>query len=275
VGTETDLHKLLEFFHEQRSRQASHFPAVKFDKVLTFLGTTSLAGTFASVGVCPVLRLEAGQGPSELRVGLRGPLPRPPARGECVTVHLCNLEQYQGFQVKTRPLAASEAPSVLVRATGDDLDVNASHIFTVHHSPYTMRFFEHVPFEEILETVGRLRYALVGVGEQANISPRFVFHTDARSGKLVTYHGDGLALKTYMNLKANRQVAMLALDLDDFSGYAMRGTLEEFQQHQAPEAYDRICQGFAAGNWGKPSRTFRFTTDSWERIAPTAPAVRR
>jgi hypothetical protein len=44
--------------------------------------------------------------------------------------------------------------------------------------------------------------------------------------------------------------------------------VEEFQPHQHPVAYERICQGFAAGNWGKPSRVFRFVADKLERITP-------
>jgi hypothetical protein len=108
----------------------------------------------------------------------------------------------------------------------------------------------------------------VAVGETANLSPRFVFHHEAKLGRPVLFHGDGLALKTYMNLKSNRQESRLALDLDTWAGFVLRGTVEEFQPHQYPEAYEKVCQGFAAGNWGKPSRVFRFVADSWQPIAP-------
>jgi hypothetical protein len=270
---EADPRQLLAFLEEQRAKQAPHFPTVVFDKVLSFMGTTSLAGTHAAVAVCPVLGLEP-VGEKELKVLLRGPLPRVPTRGECLSVHLTHVERYQGFQVKTSPIVAGDA-SALYETRGDELSVHGKQIFTVHHSPYTMKFFEQIPFEEVRETVGAVRYALVAVGEQANLSPRFIFHADAQQGRLVLYHGDGLALKTYMNLKTNRQETRLVLDLDDFSGYALRGTVEEFQPHQHPEAYEKICQGFSAGSWGKPSRAFRFTADSWERIAPTGPAVKK
>ena len=63
------LRPLLGFLEEQKSRQASHFPSVKAEKVLSFMGTTSLAGTHAAVGVNPVHRLEAA-GARELRVHL-------------------------------------------------------------------------------------------------------------------------------------------------------------------------------------------------------------
>ncbi len=272
---DSDLRKIVDFFEAQRAAQARHFAAVQHPKVLTFLGTTSLAGTYATLGICPVLRLWPGNGARELHARLRGPLPRAPRPGECVTVHLCNIQQYQGFQVKTRPLGADGDAAPLFDADGPLVEVKGAQTFTVHHSPYTMKFFEQIPFEEVRDTVGSVRYALVGVGEQANISPRFVFHTDARAGRLLLYHGDGLALKTYMNLKSNRQVTQLALDLDDFSGYQLRGSVEEFQPHQHPEAYQRICQGFTAGNWGKPSRTFRFIAETWQPIAPTGPAAKK
>ncbi len=62
--------------------------------------------------------------------------------------------------------------------------------------------------------------------------------------------------------------AALFLDLEDFSGWLLRGTVEEFAPHQNPEAYARICHGFAAGNWGKPSRVFRFVPDALEPLSP-------
>jgi hypothetical protein len=272
---ESDLQPFLRFLDEQRVKQASHFPAVQYDKVLSFMGTTSLAGTNAAVGVCPIARFEPLAGGKELRVHVRGPLPRLPTRGECVTVHVTNVEQYQGYQVKTRALAANEDPGELLEARGDDVAVHGSQIFTVHHSPYTMKFFEQIPFEEVEQMVGGVRFALVAVGETANLSPRFIFHSEVKDGRPVLYHGDGLALKTYMNLKSNRRETRLVLDLDGFHGWVLRGVVEEFQPHQQPQAYEKICQGFGAGNWGKPSRTFRFTAESWERIDPTGPALKK
>ncbi len=259
----------------QREKQARFFPTIPVPKFLSFMGTTSRTGVHVPVGVVPVLSLEPSGGGRDLRVRVRGPLPRAPERGECVTVHLTRFEQYQGFQVKTRPLSDSPDRAALYEQDGDDLVVHGSHIFTVHHSPYTMRFFELVPYEEVQQIVGGLHYALVAVGEQANISPRFVYHTDFHGDRLTLYHGDGLALKTYMNLKSNRQVSRLVVDLDEYSGYVLRGTNEEFQPHQHPDAYEKICQGFRAGSWGKPSRVFRFSVESWDAIAPTARSPKR
>lgn len=263
-----DLKSLLDFVEIQKKRQASHFPTVKFEKLLTFMGTTSLPGTHATVAVLPVARLEPGATSSEMRVHLRGSLPRPLARNECITVHIDKVEQYQGYQIKSKPLPAAGSEGQVFAQQGDDLVVEGRRIYTVHHSPYTMKFFEQIPFEEVLQVVGGARFALVGMGEAANISPRFVFYSETKLDRPVFFHGDGLALKTYMNLKQNRQETRLLLDLDSFEGFALRGTVEEFAPHQHPEAYDRICQGFAAGNWGRPSRVFRFVADQWVPIKP-------
>ncbi len=265
----SDLQGFLAFLEEQKAKQQRHFPTVKYEKVLSFLGTTSLAGSYNPVSVNRVLRLDPGPTGRELRIALAGPLARRPARGECITVHLTRVEQYQGFQVKTRPLAVNTVEADLLEdGPSGSLIVKGSSIFTVHHSPYTLKFFENVPFEELVQIVGSVRYAMVGVGETANISPRFIFHHEVRDGRLTLFHGDGLALKTYMNLKSNRQATRVVVDLDEYRGYTLRGTVEEFAPHQHPEAYDRICRGFTAGNWGKPSRVFRFLVDE---VAPLAP----
>jgi hypothetical protein len=264
----SELEGFLAFLEDQKAKQAAHFPTVKSEKVLSFMGTTSLAGTFNAVSVNRVRRLEPGPTGRELRITLAGPIARPPGKGECITVHLTRVEQYQGFQVKTKPLSVSSTAADLLEDAPDGLTVKGASIFTVHHSPYTLKFFENVPFEELQQIIGGVRYALVGVGETANISPRFIFHSEVKSGKPVLYHGDGLALKTYMNLKSNRQESRLVLDLDTFHGFVLHGTVEEFAPHQHPEAYDRICRGFTAGSWGKPSRVFRFVADDAARITP-------
>jgi hypothetical protein len=264
----SDPRSFLAFLEVQKSRHATHFPTLKVETVLGFMGTTSLPGSFATCSVHALRSIARGPSPGELRVTLAGELPRPPTRGECVTVHMTRVERYQGFQVKTRALAPGAPESELFATGPDGLVVKGAQIYTVHHSPYTLQFFENVPFEEVEETLAGLSHALVAIGETANLSPRFVFHHEVKNGKLLLFHGDGLALKTYMNVRQNRNETRLFLDLDDFSGFALRGTVEEFAPHQHPEAYERICQGFQAGSWGKPSRVFRFTPESFEPIAP-------
>jgi hypothetical protein len=235
------------------------------------MATTSLPDSLAGLSINPIRRLESVNGSKELHVHLRGLLAREPQPGECVTVHVTNPDQYQGYQVKSRTLGGRTPSTDLLEPEDGGVVVKGSQIFTVHHSPYTMKFFEQIPFEEVQQIVGKVPCALLAVGETANVSPRFVYHWELRDGKLALYHGDGLALKTYMNLKSNRRETRLALDLDDYSGFALEGMVEEFQPHQHPEAYEKICRGYAAGNWGRPSRTFRLTAEKIARIAPAAP----
>ena len=61
------------------------------------------------------MKLEPGAQPSEMRVHLRGRLPRALARNECITVHVDKLEQYQGYQIKTRPLAGAGIAQLVAR----------------------------------------------------------------------------------------------------------------------------------------------------------------
>ena len=264
----SDARSFVEFLERLQPKHAARFPELKVAQVLAFMGTTSASGTFASCSIHRLHGIERGAAPREMRIALGGALPRPPASGECVTVHMTRVERFQGFQVKTRALAAGSAERDLFETTPRGLVVEGAHIYTVHHSPYTLQFFESVPFEEVAETLAGLGHALVAVGETANLSPRFVFHHEVKDGKVVLFHGDGLALKTYMNVRQNRSETRLVLDLDDFTGYALRGTVEEFAPHQHPEAFERICQGFQAGGWGKPSRVFRFTPTTFDPIAP-------
>ena len=264
----SDPGRFLEFLQRQKPKHAARFPALGVEQVLAFMGTTSFAGTYASCSVHPLRGLERGSSPRELRVSLGGTLPRPPVRGECVTVHMTRVERYQGFQVKTRALVHGASEATVVEPAVGGFVARGEQIYTVHHSPYTLQFFEQVPLDEVEETLAGLGYALVAVGQTANLSPRFVFHHEVKEGKLLLFHGDGLALKTYMNVRQNRCETRLMLDLDDYAGFALRGAVEEFSPHQHPEAYERICAGFRAGGWGKPSRVFRFTAEELEPIAP-------
>jgi hypothetical protein len=268
----SDLEAFQRFLEVQESKQAQRFATVKAPKVLSFMGTTSRSGTHAAVAASRLLAIEPGPTPRDLRITLAGPLPRAPARGECVTVHLTRVEHYQGYQVKTRPLALGAPESDLVEPAPGGTLVKGVQIFTVHHSPYTLKFYDAVPVDEVRDVGGAVPYALVAVGETANLSPRFVFHRELQDGKPILFHGDGLALKTYMNLKANRHETRVLVDLDDYTGWVLRGAIDEFAPHQHPEAYEKICRGFASGGWGRPSRVFKFVAETMERIAPAGQA---
>lgn len=264
----SDLGTFVEFLQQQKAKQAPHFRGLGFPAVLSFMATTSLRGTFADCSVNAIRSVERGPTERDLRITVAGPIARLPGRGDCVTVHLTRVERYQGFQVKTRALAPGAPPSDAVEEAPAGVVVKGEQIYTVHHSPYTLKFFESVPYEEVEELSRGVACAIVAVGQTANVSPRFIFHEEVKDGRIALFHGDGLALKTYMNLRANRNETRLVLDLDDHSGWMLRGSVDEFAPHQHPEAYERVCQGFTAGNWGRPSRVFRFVPDRLERIEP-------
>lgn len=268
----SDLDRCLAFLETQRAAQAPRFPSVPAGQVLAFLGTTSRPGTVARVSVHRLRGIAAGGAPHELTVRLGGRLPLAPRHGECLAVHLTRPERYQGYQVKTAPLGLG-GPSALYEAEGDDLVVKGRHLFTVHHSPYTLGFFERVPFEEVGALCAGLRHALCAVGVTANLSPRFLFHHEVRDGRLLLFHGDGLALKTWSNLRQNPQEVRLLLDLDDGRGFALRGVTEPFGEAEHPVAWQKVADGFAAGGWGRPGRCFRMTVEAIEPVEPvSAPA---
>jgi len=253
---------VVEFIQAQLPRQQRFFGAKVMDKVLAHVASTSVAGSLPSVSAHKLISLDLGSTPAELVARVGGALPRLPAAGEIVTV--CLFNQFVGYQVKTR--LASTPTSV---AFGDGTTtVRGSQVFTLHHSPFMMTAFERVPLDEVIGAVGAAPFALVGVGAQVNLSPRFNWHTEIRDGRLTLFHGDGLPLKTYLNLKTNPLVVRVLLDPETFGGWLLTGRVEEFQPEAEPVAYQAIVAGFQAGGWGRPARTFRFTA---ETIAPLAP----
>jgi hypothetical protein len=258
---------VVEFLEAQRRLHGPRFPGVTAEKVLSFMGTSSLAGSHPTVSLHRVQGVEATLEPVALQVRLTGRIPRGPKPGECLSVHLTRFEQYRGFQVKTLPLAAGEPETMLLAMDGDRLTVNGRRIYTVHHSPYTLRFFEEIPVEELQEVAASLPFALVAVAETANLSPRFVFHQEVRDGRVVLFHGDGLALKTAMNLRTNAHETRVVLDLDRPGGWLLRGTVEPVRERDHPVAWEKVHAGFASGGWGRPSKVYRFVADELEPIA--------
>jgi hypothetical protein len=263
----SDVERFLGFLEAQRAAQAPRFASVQGGQVLAYMGTTSRPGTQAQVSVHRLREVRQGSAPNELAVRLAGALPWRPRDGECLSVHLTRPERYQGYQVKTAPLGP-EGPGALFEEAEGEVTVKGRQLFTVHHSPYTLRFFERVPADEVQELCGEVRHALVAVGETANLSPRFVFHHEVKNGRLLLFHGDGLALKTWMNVRHNPRETRLLLDLDEGRGFALRGVVEPFAEADHPVAWQKVVDGFAAGAWGRPSRCFRLTVDSIEAIEP-------
>jgi hypothetical protein len=253
---------VVAFIKDQVPRQQAFFGAKRADKVLAYVASTSEPGGVASVSAHRLVSLQRGGSASEVRVELSGRLPRSPQAGELATV--CVFNQFVGYQVKTR-----------LGGTGTDVEtldavirLRGSHVYTLHHSPFMMTAFERVPLDEVLGSVGTAPFALVGVGPQVNLSPRFNWHTEVRDGRLVLFHGDGLPLKTYLNLKTNSRVVRILLDPLTFGGWLLEGAVQEYEAKDEPVAHEATCAGFAAGGWGKPARTFRFTAEVIRRLLP-------
>jgi hypothetical protein len=264
----SDVEAVLQFLEAQSVKQAPRFAGITAPKVLSIMGTTSQPGSWLDVSVHRLVGVEPGEVPAALRVRLVGPLRRAPGAGECMAVYLSRPERFVGYQIKTRPLAAGAGIEEMVQPGPDGITVKGNHVFTVHHSPYALRFFEAISFEEVAALAGEAPVAVVGVGETANLSPRFVFHHEIRDGRLALFHGDGLALKTAMNLRTNRHETRLLLDLDDHTGFLLHGVVEEVRQADHADGWARVQAGFESGGWGPAARVYRFVAETLEPIAP-------
>jgi hypothetical protein len=264
----SDVEAVFKFLDAQSLKQAPRFAGITAPKVLSFMGTTSQAGSWLDVSIHRLVGVEPGEVPAAVRIRLVGPLRRAPGAGECMAVYLSRPERFLGYQIKTRPLSAGASIEEMVQPGADGFTVQGAHVFTVHHSPYTLRFFEQIPFEDVAALASEVPMALVGVGETANLSPRFVFHHEIRNERLALFHGDGLALKTAMNLRTNRQESRLLIDLDDHSGFVLRGAVEEVRQADHADGWAKVQAGFESGGWGPAARVYRFVAETVESIAP-------
>jgi hypothetical protein len=256
--------EVLDFIRAQRPVQQRFFAARDPDKVLSYVGSCATPGLSASLSVHALRALTPGPRPSELLATLAGAPPRLPGAGEIASA--CLFNQFVGYQLKTD----AAAPGRGVTPAADGTAVLGDHVYTLHHSPFMMTAYERVPTEEVLGTVGSVPFVLLGVGTQVNLSPRFDWHAEKRDGRLVTFHGDGLPLKTFLNLKSNRLVTRALIDPFSFTGFQATGLVEEYLPEQEPAAWEATCRGFAAGGWGRPARAFRFVADRIEPLAPVA-----
>ncbi|MBZ0120033.1 MAG: hypothetical protein K8H88_23795 [Sandaracinaceae bacterium] len=262
-----DIDAVLEFLAERQRQMPRTFPnGPNVERVLSFMGTTAAPGVHLEMGVARLLGLDVTDSGKSIVVRLGGRLPRQPRIGECITVSVVNLPQYRGYQIKTLPLKKAGQEATLTEETPGGTLVRGRQVFTVHHGPNVLSIFEQIPRDQVIEDVGRVKYALVGVGDQANISPRFVFHRDAGNGKIHFYHGDGYAHKTYLNVQKNRHESRVVVDPETFEGYRFQGVVEELVLSAGDRAHEKIREGFQAGGWGIPSRVFCLTASRWEPI---------
>jgi hypothetical protein len=257
--------KVGQYLDELKTRQV---PWVPYPTVLTFLGTSGSPGHSPSVALGEVVSLSPGNAPTDMNVRMRGQLPRPLLLGDSITLSISRYQKFHGYQIKTAPLRSRDAQSeAFEKSPQGDLLVHGRQAYTTHHGPYELNFFERIPFDEVQSTVGTENHAVIAVGPQANVSPRLVWHHELSHGRLVTYHGDGVAMKTFRNLCANKSSVRLVFDFESLTGFALHGPCEEIPPEAAPGAFRHTCNGFEALGFGKPSRFFRHVC---ERIEPVA-----
>jgi hypothetical protein len=259
----------IAFFEEILPRQSAWMP---IPSILTFLATTSVPGHHADVALARIDKLEPGAAPTDMDVHLRGTLPRPLLVGDTVTVSVNKYEKFSGYQLKTLPLRARGAQDEALRTPArGQLVLHTKQTYTTHHGPYELKFFERIPFDEVQAMVGKATHGIVAMGPTANVSPRWMWHHEVQRGRLASFHGDGVMMKTFRNLQANKASVRVVIDFEELSGYSLVGTTEEVAPESAPAAWKSICAGFTALGFGRPSRLFRHTAD---RIVPIALAAR-
>jgi hypothetical protein len=127
-----------------------------------------------------------------------------------------------------------------------------------------------VPHDEVLTRVGGVKRALVAIGHEANVSPRYIYCYEIRNGQLMTFHGDSAPMKTYRNLAADCAAVQVVADFEERSGpvgYALLGRCVEVPAADHPDIWREVCRGFKEVGFGVPARLFRHAV---ERIAPLA-----
>jgi len=246
----------VEFLERQRSVQSSFFAASQGQFALSFLGTSSTRGIAVALSLHPLLGLERVAG-GPLRVELQGELQRGAFAGESVTISLTDWERFRGYQLKTETAVSDEDPRLCEALGAGRLALTASQVFTVHHTPNTVHMFETIPVEDVVETARVARWAVVGVGTAANVSPRFLTSFEVNDGVLALFHGDGHFNKTWMNLQQNTDASHLVFDRADGTGYLFEGRCEEITADAAPRAYAETQLHYPRLGYGPPARVYR------------------
>jgi hypothetical protein len=271
--------EVARFIEAQKEHHAPILSNLGREKVLSFMVTSAASGRAASAGISALRGVAPGAWGAEVELRLAAGLPRAPERGECIAVSMCEPSAYVGFkffgfQLKSHALLEpSFAPRLHQSDPGNGTRVFAPRVFTIHHGPQTANFFEKIPFEEVSALAAKTPYVLTAVGEQANISPRWIFHHELRDGRLELFHGDSLQNKTYMNIRRNSREVRLILDLRTWTGFALDGTVEELNPAENRSAASAVEWAFARGGLKSPSRIYRHRAARAWRIGPAFGAL--
>ena len=255
------LDEALALLAEQRRKQATLLPQFGDDKILSVMATSASPGQPPAVAVRRIASVAPGATGAELEVSLRGELPRSPDRGECIAVAAAVIRDFRGFQMKTHGLVDPAFASRLHGAGAEGPRIHAAQVFTIQQGPKSADFFEKIPLEEVTATVARAGYALVAVGEQANLSPRWILHHEVRDGALELFQGDAFWSKTWLNVRRNPREVRLVFEPETGSGYAMEGTSVEFAAEAHPVAAAKIQGMFARLGVKKVARMSRMRVD--------------
>lgn len=264
------LDDVLALIEAERKKQSDVLPQFGRDKVASFMATCAAAGEVPAVAVRRTASLARAAEREELLVSLEGTLPRAPDRGECIAIAATAVEDFRGYQLKSHTLVDPAFASRLHSEGPSGAVVQAPQVFTIHHGPQTANFFEKIPLDDVLATCARARYAIVAVGEQANVSPRWILYHEVRDGALELYQGDALWSKTYLNVRRNPREARLVLDLRTGAGFALEGTQVDVRPEDHPAAAEKIAAMFAGAGIKRIARMSRLRVEAIRRIVPEA-----
>ncbi len=252
---------LFAYLQTLMTRHTRYFGA-KPERLLTFVGTTSRPGSTADLCARPIVSVQS-DGADGVDVVIQGQLPRELQMQERLTVSIANLSKFTGFQFKTRELSPAVREHQLFQTEGRQTRIHARFVYTVHESPNTKAFFDRVPMAEITREIKGTRYALVGIGCNVNISPRFAWQVDSDPDAVRLYWGDGYLNKTAANFAKNQSLSVLAVDLGSFDGVLLRGEGRACVAEERTVAYAAVLEGFRSGNWGEPNLFVEATFARW------------
>jgi hypothetical protein len=264
------LDAALALLATQRKSQATLLPQFGADKILSFMATSSAPGAPPAVAIRRTATIAPGSNGAQVEVELHGALPRPPDRGECIAVAATAVRDFRGYQLKSHILVDPAFASRLHGEGTAGVRIHAAQTFTIQQGPKSADFFEKVPLDELTATVQQAGYAIVAVGEAANISPRWILHHELRDGALELFSGDAFWSKTWLNVRRNPREVRLVLDPESGAGYAMEGTSSEITSDAHPVAAGKIQGMFARLGVRNLPRMSRLRVERLWPIGPEA-----